>query len=143
MAQRLPAPSVLACDMGKTDHLTKYQFKPGNTLGGRTRGARSKLSELAVEMLRADFEKHGEETIKRVRERKPEVYLASVVSLLPRQAVIEHANPLGDLSDAEIDLIEQVLKSNRARLVRQIEAHEGNGTAVEVPSIAAAEPVEE
>ena len=78
-----------------------------------------------------------------MRERKPEVYLASVVSLLPRQAVIEHANPLGDLSDAEIDLIEQVLKSNRARLVQQIEVHEGNGTAVEVPPIAAAEPVEE
>ena len=131
------------CDMGKTDHLTKYQFKPGNILGGRTRGARSKLSELAVEMLRADFELHGAEVIQRVRERKPEVYLASVVSLLPRRAVIEHANPLGDLSDAEIDLIEQVLKADRARSVQQIEAHERDGAAVEVPPIAAAEPVEE
>jgi hypothetical protein len=39
----------------------------------------------AIEMLRSDFEQHGEEVIRRVREGKPEVYLASVISLMPRQ----------------------------------------------------------
>jgi hypothetical protein len=60
-------------------------FAPGWRGGGRPKGARAKLHELAVEMLRDDFEMHGREVIARVREKKPEVYLASVVSLLPRQ----------------------------------------------------------
>jgi len=61
-------------------------FKPGNPGGpGRPRGARSKLNELAIALLHKDFAEHGEDVIRRVRERKPEVYLASVVSLLPKQ----------------------------------------------------------
>jgi hypothetical protein len=108
------------CDMGKADHLTKYQFKPGNTLGGRTRGARSKLSELAVEMLRADFELHGREVIARVRERKPEVYLASVVSLLPKQAE-KIRSPLVDISDDELEQLEQHLTEVRAKTIKRLE----------------------
>jgi hypothetical protein len=37
--------------------------------------------------------------IKRVRERKPEVYLASVVSLLPKQSQIERRSPLNSHFD--------------------------------------------
>jgi hypothetical protein len=48
-----------------------------------------------------DFVKHGAEVIKRVRERKPEVYLASVVSLLPKQSQIERRSPFDDVSDEE------------------------------------------
>jgi hypothetical protein len=51
----------------------------------RSRGSRSKLQELAVALLHEDFAEHGADVIRRVRERKPEVYLASVVSLLPKR----------------------------------------------------------
>jgi hypothetical protein len=85
-------------------------FKPGNPGGpGRPIGARSKLTELATEMLREDFEKHGADVIRRVRERKPEVYLASVVSLLPKQAE-KIQSPLVDIMNAR-----RLIRSPRRR----------------------------
>jgi len=103
-------------------------FKVGNPGGGRPRGARSRLHELAIEMLRADFEQHGEETIKRVRERKPEVYLTSVVSLLPKQQE-KLETPFIDLSDSELQQLEELLASLRAKTVKAIEEHKINSGA--------------
>jgi hypothetical protein len=105
-------------------------FKPGNPGGpGRPRGARSKLNELAVALLHEDFAKHGAEVIKRVRERKPEVYLASVVSLLPKQSQIEKRSPFDDVSDEELQMLEEHLTALRARLVSKLELLESNGAA--------------
>jgi flagellar biosynthesis/type III secretory pathway protein FliH len=96
-------------------------FKPGNPGGpGRPIGARSKLTELATEMLREDFEKHGADVIRRVRERKPEVYLASVVSLLPKQAE-KIQSPLVDISDDELEQLEQHLREVRAKTIKRLE----------------------
>jgi hypothetical protein len=96
-------------------------FKPGNPGGpGRPIGARSKLTELATEMLREDFEKHGADVIRRVRERKPEVYLASVVSLLPKQAE-KIQSPLVDISDDELEQLEQLLREVRAKTIKRLE----------------------
>jgi hypothetical protein len=95
-------------------------FKVGNPGGpGRPVGARSKLNELAVALLHNDFAEHGEETIRRVRERKPEMYLASVVSLLPKRTErIE--SPLIDISDDELAQLEQHLKEIRAKTVERL-----------------------
>jgi lipoate synthase len=94
-------------------------FEPGNPGGpGRPIGARSKLTELATEMLREDFEKHGADVIRRVRERKPEVYLASVVSLLPKQAE-KIQSPLVDISDDELEQLEQRLREVRAKTIKR------------------------
>jgi hypothetical protein len=71
--------------MSKSLRKPEGTFAPGWRGGGRPKGARAKLHELAVEMLRDDFEMHGREVIARVREKKPEVYLASVVSLARRK----------------------------------------------------------
>jgi len=96
----------------------KTAFKPGNPGGpGRPRGARSKLQELAVELLHEDFAEHGAEVIARVRERKPEVYLASVVSLLPKQSQIERRTPFNDISDEELALLQEHLTAARAKTV--------------------------
>ena len=95
-------------------------FKVGNPGGGRPRGARSRLHELAIEMLRADFEQHGEEVIRRVRERKPEVYLASIVSLMPRQKE-KIESPFIDITDEELAMLEEMLTAGRAKLVRELE----------------------
>jgi len=73
-------------------------FKVGNPGGpGRPVGARSKLNELAVALLHEDFAQHGAEVIERVRKNKPEVYLASVVSLLPKRTE-KFESPLVDIS---------------------------------------------
>jgi hypothetical protein len=87
-----------------------------------------------LQMLDADWREHGAEVLERVRERWPQVYLTACISLLPKQQTIEKLSPLDHLSDDELDLVEQVLKSNRAKLVQQIEA-----VAIEHES--AAEPV--
>jgi hypothetical protein len=95
-------------------------FKPGHAGGpGRPRGSRSKLQELAVALLHEDFAEHGADVIRRVRERKPEVYLASIVSLLPRRTErIE--SPLIDISDDELAQLEQHLKEIRAKTVERL-----------------------
>jgi hypothetical protein len=96
-------------------------FKVGNAGGpGRPRGSRSKLQELAVALLYEDFAEHGADVIRRVRERKPEVYLASVVSLLPKQSRIEQRNPFDDLTDAELDQLEEYIAGMRAKTVARI-----------------------
>ena len=110
-------------------------FKPGNPGGpGRPIGARSKLNELAVALLHEDFAKHGVEVIKRVRERKPEVYLASVVSLLPKQSQIEKRSPFDDLTDAELDQLEEYIAGMRAKTVAQLELVANNEAAAVQPS---------
>ena len=110
-------------------------FQPGNPGGpGRPVGARSKLNELAVALLHEDFAKHGADVIRRVRERKPEVYLASVVSLLPKQSQIEKRSPFDDLTDAELDQLEEYIAGMRAKTVAQLELVANNEEAAVQPS---------
>jgi hypothetical protein len=95
-------------------------FKVGNAGGpGRPVGARSKLNELAVALLHEDFAQHGADVIRRVREQKPEVYLASIVSLLPRRTE-RVESPLIDISDDELAQLEQHLKEIRAKTVERL-----------------------
>ena len=89
--------------------------------------------------VRVAFNQHGAETIEKVRQTKPGLYLSLVVSLLPRQLSIEHANPLSDLSDEELQRIEEYLAASRAKLVRKLERN--GSAAIEVPSMEPIEPV--
>jgi hypothetical protein len=96
------------------------QFKPGNRLGGRPVGSRNRLTEVALQMLGENFAEHGAETIERVRREKPHVYLQVVASLLPRQVQTQPPNVLADLTDEQLQFIEETLTANRAHLVQQI-----------------------
>jgi len=123
-------------------------FKPGNPGGpGRPIGSRTKLNELALALLHEDFVKHGAEVIKRVRERKPEVYLASVVSLLPKQSQIEKRSPFDDLTDAELDQLEEYIAGMRAKTIAQLELVVNNEAAAVQPSAVgekdATQPIDE
>src|SRR6476620_4058393 len=110
-------------------------FQSGNPGGpGRPVGARSKLNELAVAMLHEDFVKHGADVIKRVRERKPEVYLTSVVSLMPKQSQIEKRSPFDDLTDVELDQLEEYIAGMRAKTITQLELVANNEEAAVQPS---------
>jgi hypothetical protein len=110
----------------------KTAFKPGWKGGpGRPLGSRNKLTEIALAGLGDDFAEHGIDVIKTVRETKPHHYLSIVASLLPRRLHVERTSPLGELSDAELELLEEYLAAVRARTVRELEI---NGAAIELQS---------
>ena len=63
----------------------KGLFAPGNPGGpGRPKGSRSKLSEAYLKALADDFQEHGLETIIRLREEKPEIYIGAIGKLMPK-----------------------------------------------------------
>src|SRR3954452_17156270 len=114
--------------MGKAaPQVEPYHWKPGVSANpaGRPKGSRAKLSELAATLLYENFTVNGAETIERVRQRKPEVYLASVIALLPKQAQ-KVESPFVDISDAELEALEQHLAVVRAKLVQNIDATANN-----------------
>jgi hypothetical protein len=102
---------------------TNGQFAPGWRGGpGRPRGMRNRLTEVALQALGDDFALHGSAVIEEVRKTKPHVYLQIVASLLPRQVSIEKLSPFSDLTDEELQLLEEHLAASRARLVQQLES---------------------
>jgi hypothetical protein len=121
------------------ENLRPFQFRKGGPPGpGRPPGSRSKLNELALALLSADFAKHGAQVIEQVRRKKPEAYLSGVLSLLPRQSQVERYNAFNELSDAELEQLESLLAALRADTVREIDADVAepvNGTddAIAVP----------
>jgi hypothetical protein len=94
---------------------------------GRPAGSRGKLSEPFLQALADDFRQHGEAAITKVRTELPHRYLAIIASLCPKELHVERTSPLGELTDAELALIEQTLRGSRARDVTEI-----NGSAVAV-----------
>ena len=89
---------------------------------------RNRLTEVALAALGADFAEHGAAVIEEVRKTKPHVYLQVVASLLPRQLHVERTSVLGELSDEELQLLEEHLAAVRARTVRELEI---NGAAID------------
>lgn len=66
------------------------RFLPGNTGGaGRPKGARNKLGEAFLKALSTDFDEHGIDAIKTVREEDPSTYVKVVASLLPKEMKLE------------------------------------------------------
>lgn len=65
------------------------RFLAGNGGGGRQKGSRNKLSEAFVTDLFDDWQVHGRDTIRKVREEKPEIYLRVAASLIPREFKVE------------------------------------------------------
>ena len=97
-------------------------FEPGHAPtpgGGRPKGSRSKLSEAATRFLYDDFVQHGREAIERVRQKQPHVYLTAVVSLLPKQQE-KIESPFAELTDAELEMLENYLAAMRAKTVSDI-----------------------
>lgn len=78
------------------------RFLPGNNGGpGRSPGSRNKLGEAFLEDMLADWTEHGAETIEKVREEKPDVYVKVVASILPRDLNV-NMNPLQEATDDEL-----------------------------------------
>jgi hypothetical protein len=110
--------------------LPRTAFQKGCAPGpGRPPGARNRLTEVALAALNEDFALHGPSVIEKVRLERPHHYLSVVASLLPRQLHVERSSPLGELSDEELRMVDELLSAMRARTVRELEI---NGAAIEL-----------
>lgn len=76
-------------------------IQPGQVLNphGRAKGSRQKLSEGFITVLAADFDKHGEEAVRKMRTEKPEAYVRVVADLVPKDFNLNH-----NASDAFLEL---------------------------------------
>jgi len=85
--------------------LSKRFFQPGvpndGHGGGRRTGARNKLQTTLLEELAADFEEHGAGVIRICRVEKPVEYLKVIVSVLPKELIVEQSN-LAELTDEQV-----------------------------------------
>lgn len=69
-------------------------FAPGNPGGpGRPKGSRQKLSEAFINALADDFVMHGPDTVVRLREERPDVYVGAIGKLMPK--LMELSGPDG------------------------------------------------
>ena len=129
-AKKIVEPDNTVSEPARAPQLQPYHYKPGQSgnPSGRPRGARSKLSESVIAKLLASFEAHGDETIERVRTHQPAAYLAACVSLLPKQQE-KLDSPFADLTDDELELLEQFLKSTRAKQITTIDADAPSATS--------------
>jgi hypothetical protein len=61
------------------------RFQAGNQHGGRTKGARARLSDKFFTALSADFDERADVVIAAVRENDPSTYLNIVARLMPKE----------------------------------------------------------
>jgi hypothetical protein len=106
-------------------------FKKGQSgnPGGRPKGLRDSVQRNFLKALDDDFKAHGKQAIVDCREKKPDVYVKVIASLLPKE--IDIKRPLEELSD---DAIADAI----ATLQSAILAHrvtERAGDAGEAPSV--------
>jgi hypothetical protein len=75
---------------GRTAAL-KPAWQPGQSGNpkGRPKGSRNRLGDAFLAALAEDFDQHGIQAIKTVREERPHEYLKVVASLLPKQIEIK------------------------------------------------------
>lgn len=117
-ARAIPETDVTVPAADLAPQLVPYHYKPGQSgnPAGRPKGARSKLAELTLQRLLADFDLHGVEAIEEVRKKNPSHYLAAIVSLLPKQQE-KIDSPFADLTDDELAQLELWLAASRAKNV--------------------------
>lgn len=100
------------------------RFLTGNSGGGRPKGSRNRLGEAFVQALHDDFQRHGIETIEKVRSERPHEYLKVVASLLPKQLEIKESD-FDSFSDDELAAFVVAARSAIARVT------EGGGNAAD------------
>jgi hypothetical protein len=74
-------------DETKANDEKPWLFKPGNRLGGRTKGSRNKLSEqFFVDFVQA-WEQHGAEALSTVAQTDPSTFVRVAATLMPKEYV--------------------------------------------------------
>jgi hypothetical protein len=90
-------------------------FEPGRKKsGGRTKGARNKLSMAFVEALGKEFDAHGEEAIRIMRKENPADFLKIIAAIVPKEFEITDSR-LNEIPDDELDAFIEFAKRHLAR----------------------------
>jgi hypothetical protein len=85
-------------------------FQPGNSLGGRPRGARNKLSRKFLEDLMADWQDNGIAALKVMRRSDPVAYCRMICSIVPRELELT-ATAVAELSDDDLHVMIERLRA--------------------------------
>jgi hypothetical protein len=90
------------CKYRRNTYMARWQKGQSGNPAGRPKGARDALSQAVYKEMLEDWGKHGLATIKQVRETRPELYLQSIIRLVPtahdltlddtRRAISEYSN---------------------------------------------------
>jgi len=128
-----------------TLNIKPFEFAPGQSgnPAGRPKGSRSKLSEDYLADLYEDWKLHGKDTITKVREKNPEIYLQCVARLVPKDIkleipqlnkithlIIDMPNTISELSpiveeaDEPIDLLPVVTQAIESKAVTDDSQHD-------------------
>jgi ribulose bisphosphate carboxylase small subunit len=93
----------MATDDTQAKHSGLKPWKPGQSgnPAGRPKGSRVKLGEKFLSDLMADWEDHGAQAIKDMREDKPGDYVKVVAATLPKELNVK-VSELDELTDEQI-----------------------------------------
>ena len=80
--------TTLAISRPTDANLRPWQPGQSGNPAGRPLGSRHRISEQFVQMIADDFERHGAEAMRRVRDEDPSTYLRLVAGLVPRNLEI-------------------------------------------------------
>ena len=105
----------------------------GNPLG-RPVGSRNKLNEKFIAALYQDFLEHGTKVIEEVREKRPEIYLKVIASILPREMHFKAETSFAGITDEQLD---EVIAATRSILTARAGA---SSPSREAPSSSSNEP---
>jgi hypothetical protein len=92
-------------------------FQPGNSLGGRPRGARNKLSRKFLEDCYAHWQEHGAKALNIFYREDPARYCVMMASIVPKEIEFT-ANTVAELDDTEL---ERMITSLRAQIAQKQE----------------------
>ena len=99
-------------------------FEPGRKKsGGRTKGARNKLSMAFVEALSKEFDAHGEEAIRIMRKENPADFLKIIAAIVPKEFEITDSR-LNEIPDDELDALIEIA---RRRISASLPGDAGDG----------------